>query len=177
MTISRSGRFIFAGIALWVAIGALAYYAFSSGGLANRGDYQLKATFDQVDGLAVGAPVQLAGIKIGEVTRMTLDPKTYRPTVTFGIRGSVRLPEDSGALVMSDGLLGGKFVRIEPGSESSFMKPGDRFQFVQDSVIVELLLERIVQGAEARRRAALKERSADKGDTAQDGKPDDKKEP
>ena len=152
--ISRTTGFVLAGAAFWVALGLAAYYAFSSGGLATRGDYRLSATFDQVDGLSVGSPVYLAGIKIGEVTRLTLSDKTYRPTVRFGIRAGVKLPADSGALIMSDGLLGGKFVRIEPGSDETYMKPGDSFQFVQDAVIVEQILERIVVSAEARRKAA-----------------------
>lgn len=151
---SRTIGYILAGAVFWLAIGLVAYYAFTSGGLAHRGDYRLGATFDQVDGLTVGAPVYLAGVKIGEVTRLTLDPRSYRPKITFGIRSGIRLPTDSGALVMSDGVLGGKFVRIEPGSDDAFMKPGDDFQFVQDSVIVEQLLERVVVTAERRRKAA-----------------------
>lgn len=151
---SRTVRHMLVGAGVWLAVGLVAYYAFASGGLARRGDFQVSAVFDQVDGLSAGAPVYLAGIKIGEVTRMEVNAKTFRPTVTFGIRAGVRLPTDSGVLIMSDGLLGGKFVRIEPGSDDTYMKTGDRFQFIQDAVVVEQLLERIVVTAEARRRSA-----------------------
>lgn len=152
--ISRTTGFVLAGAAFWGVLGLVAFYAFSSGGLAQRGDYAVSATFDQVDGLSVGSPVYLAGVKIGEVTRLSLDARNHRPTVRFGIRSGIRLPTDSGALIMSDGLLGGKFVRVEPGSDDTYMKAGDSFQFVQDAVIVEQILERIVVTAEARRKAA-----------------------
>jgi phospholipid/cholesterol/gamma-HCH transport system substrate-binding protein len=171
---SRTTGYVLAGAGVWLAIGLIAFYAFTSGGLAQRGGYAVVATFDQVDGLSLGAPVYLAGVKIGEVTRMRLDAKSYRPTVTLGIREGVRLPEDSGALIMSDGILGGKFVRIEPGSETAHMKPGDAFQIVQDSVIVEQLLERIVVTAEARRKAAAAPDGKDPGNDAPAPAPDRK---
>jgi ABC-type transporter Mla subunit MlaD len=68
------------------------------------------------------------------------------------MRRGLAVPTDSALLVMSDGMLGGKFLRIEAGSETEALKPGERFQTVQDSVIVEQILQKIVQGAEARRR-------------------------
>jgi phospholipid/cholesterol/gamma-HCH transport system substrate-binding protein len=133
---------------------ALALWLVSAGGkAAQAGDsYVLTARFDQVDGLAVGNPVFVAGIEVGKVLKIDLAPGTLKPLVTMSVRRGLAIPTDSAALVMSDGVLGGKFLRIEAGSEIEAMKPGDRFSTVQDSVIVEQILQKIVQGAEARRR-------------------------
>ena len=133
---------------------ALALWLVSAGGkAAQAGDsYVLTARFDQVDGLAVGNPVFVAGIEVGKVLKIDLAPGTLKPLVTMSVRRGLAIPTDSAALVMSDGVLGGKFLRIEAGSETEAMKPGDRFSTVQDSVIVEQILQKIVQGAEARRR-------------------------
>ena len=93
----------------------------------------------------------LAGLKVGAVAALRLDPATLKPSVILTIRRDVKLPADSAALILSDGVLGGKFVRVDPGSDEKMLAPGQRFGFQQDSVIVERLLEKIVRAAEARR--------------------------
>lgn len=133
---------------------ALALWLASQGGKAagSSDGYDVSARFSQVDGLTVGRPVHMSGIRIGTVTRIGLVPGTLKPDVTIGLRAGVAIPSDSAALIMSDGMLGGKFIRIEPGSDDAPMKPGASFGMVQDAVIVEQILEKIVVGAEARRR-------------------------
>lgn len=139
------------GAAAMVVIAGALWLASAGGKAAQASDgYLVTGRFDQVDGLSVGNPVYLAGIQVGTVRRIDLAPGTLKPLVTFTLRRGIPIPADSAALVMSDGVLGGKFVRIEPGSETEPMKPGDRFQMVQDSVIVEQILEKIVLGAEGR---------------------------
>jgi phospholipid/cholesterol/gamma-HCH transport system substrate-binding protein len=127
------------------------YYAFAGKVTDDQSGYVVGARFKQVDGLNVGSPVLLAGVKVGEVTALSLERETLQPLVRFRISNTVRLPVDSAAYVMSDGVLGAKFVKIEPGLETRTMREGDRFEMVQNSVIVENLLERIVRAAEARR--------------------------
>jgi phospholipid/cholesterol/gamma-HCH transport system substrate-binding protein len=140
--------------AVALVVAALALWLVSAGGKAAQASsgYALTARFDQVDGLNTGSPVFLSGIQIGSVLKIELVPGTLKPLVTISVRRGLVIPADSAALIMSDGMLGAKFVRIEPGSETEAMKPGERFQTVQDSVIVEQILQKIVQGAEARRR-------------------------
>jgi phospholipid/cholesterol/gamma-HCH transport system substrate-binding protein len=134
-----------AGLGLWLV---------SAGGKAAeaRGGYQLTARFGQVDGLATGNAVYLSGIRVGSVTKIELAPDSLKALVTISVRAGLAIPVDSALLVMSDGVLGGKYLRIEAGSETEALKPGARFETVQDSVIVEQILQKIVQGAEARRR-------------------------
>ena len=131
-------------IALLIATGA------SGGFAAARSGYTLTAHFDQADGLAVGNAVHLAGVQVGKVSAMRIDPKTLKPSVEFRFEDTVKIPRDSAAMILSDGVLGGKFVKIEPGVETDYLKSGERFEFVQDSVIVEELLEKIVNAADRR---------------------------
>jgi phospholipid/cholesterol/gamma-HCH transport system substrate-binding protein len=139
---------------LAMVLAALALWLVSAGGKAARAGngYMLTARFDQIDGLTTGSPVFLSGIQVGSVVKIDLAPGTLKPMVTISVRRGLAVPTDSALLVMSDGMLGGKFLRIEAGSETEALKPGERFQTVQDSVIVEQILQKIVQGAEARRR-------------------------
>jgi phospholipid/cholesterol/gamma-HCH transport system substrate-binding protein len=155
---------------------ALALWLVSAGGKAAQasGGYLLTARFDQVDGLTAGNPVFLAGIQVGSVAKIELAPNSLKPVVTIGVRRGVVVPADSALLVMSDGVLGGKFLRIEPGSETEALKPGDRFQIVQDSVIVEQILQKIVQGAEARRRGEEPKKDEPKKDEAPPPAPEKK---
>jgi phospholipid/cholesterol/gamma-HCH transport system substrate-binding protein len=158
-------------LALWLA---------SAGGRAAQASdsYVLVARFDQVDGLSVGSAVFVAGIQVGRIVKIELAPGTLKAQVTMSVRRGIAVPTDSAALIMSDGVLGAKFLRIEPGSETEALKPGDRFQHVQDSVIVEQILQKIVQGAEARRRGEAPpdkapEKAPDRG--PDQNKPDEKK--
>ena len=125
-----------------------------SGGGAARHGYLLHATYDQADGLGVGAPVYLAGVRVGAVERMSFDSQQFKARVAFRIDNAVAIPEESAAMIVSDGVLGGKFVKIEPGSGDDIMAKGSEFELVQDAIIVESLLERIVQSAAAARRKA-----------------------
>jgi phospholipid/cholesterol/gamma-HCH transport system substrate-binding protein len=156
---------------------ALALWLVSAGGKAAQasGGYLLTARFDQIDGLATGNPVYLAGIRVGSVAKIELAPNSLKAVVTINVRRGVVVPADSALLVMSDGVLGGKFLRIEVGAETEALKPGDRFQTVQDSVIVEQILQKIVQGAEARRREEPKKDEPQKDEApppAPEKKPD-----
>lgn len=151
-----------------LAAAALALWIASAGGKAAQesGSYLLSARFSQVDGLAVGNPVYLAGIQVGAVVRIELAANSLKPVVTISVRRGIAIPSDSALLVMSDGVLGGKYMRIEAGAETEAMKPGGRFETVQDSVIVERILQKIVQGAEARRRGEEPRKDAPKKDDA-----------
>lgn len=138
------------GAVVVAALAVFLVYAFATGKSARAG-YVLNARYEQVDGLSIGSPVLLAGVKVGEVTAMRLDPPTRKPIVGLLLDRNVKLPKDTAAMVMSDGVLGGKFVKLVPGADDEFLKAGEQFQYVQDALIVEELLDMIVRRAEARR--------------------------
>jgi len=123
--------------------------------------YLLYATFEQADGLSVGSPVYLSGVKVGVVEQITLNPKALKPRLAIRIAPKVGVPEESAAMIMSDGILGAKFIKIEPGLGNQMMPEGSDFELVQDSIIIEVLLERIVQSAEAARKPKSAKQTAE----------------
>lgn len=118
--------------------------------------YDLKARYNRVDGVTVGTNVLLAGVPIGKVTRVDFDAKLLQPILTMTLRDKYKVPRDTAALIVSDGLLGGKFIKLEPGGSEEMLQPGDHFEYTQDAIIVEALLEKVVLWAEAKRNEAHK---------------------
>ncbi|MDJ0947342.1 MAG: MlaD family protein [Alphaproteobacteria bacterium] len=138
------------GVALVVLVAVFAF-SYTSDRLARTVGYDLIARFQRVDGLATGSMVRLAGIEVGEVKSQRFDPATRQAVVTFRINSGVQIPIDSAAMIISQGILGSKFVRIEPGGEETYLEDGDEFDFVQNSVILEDVLERLIKEVETTR--------------------------
>lgn len=133
---SRAGLFETLVGALVIAIAAafLAYAYGVSGKSVGRDQYRIGAVFGRIDGVTVGSEVRIAGVKIGSVAANGLDPRTYEANVELAIDGKVSIPEDSVAKVVSDGLLGGAHISIEPGSAEEMLRAGDRITITQGSV-------------------------------------------
>lgn len=107
-----------------VAVGFLAY-TYVITGEARPSDYELTAEMSLADGLSAGASdVRIGGIKVGSVSDLSLDPKTYRAIVRLRIRSDVRIPVNSSLSVASGGFSPGSYVAITPGSGSRTLAPG-----------------------------------------------------
>lgn len=129
------------------AVGFFAYAAIGSGGLgAGGGDYELTAAFRSAEGVSVGTEVRLAGVRVGTVTDMTLDAETFRAVTTFTLRDDIALPDDSSAVIASEGLLGGTYVELLPGGSPFVLESGDVIQDTQSSVSLITLLMRFFAG-------------------------------
>jgi phospholipid/cholesterol/gamma-HCH transport system substrate-binding protein len=112
-------------IVVLVAIGFVTFaYGRTQAGASADG-YVLKARFPNVAGVSPGTDVRVAGIKVGRVTRQSLDPGSYQAIVEFGIDKALKLPIDSSAAVTTEGLLGGTYVALTPGGETTMLKPGE----------------------------------------------------
>ncbi len=131
-------------VAVALIVAALAYYRTGSGGPSG---YEVNARLAKVDGLAVGTEVRLAGIKVGSVSGLVLDPKTYLVTVQMDIRNDVKLPVDSSILVTQAGFLGGQYLSITPGGEEANMAAGAYFESAQGSIDLMNLVGRFATGA------------------------------
>ncbi|MGI9491091.1 MAG: outer membrane lipid asymmetry maintenance protein MlaD [Geminicoccaceae bacterium] len=134
---------ILGAVVLAVAI-AFFYYAYKSNNGSSSSGYDLFAQFDRIDGLDNGADVRIGGIKVGSVTKQTLDPATYRAKVDFTVQDNVELPLDTSAAVMSDGLLGGKYLSLEPGGDIDMLESGDEITLTQSSVRLEDLIGQLI---------------------------------
>lgn len=104
----------------------------------------LTAKFDRIDGLAPGADVRIAGVKVGSVVDQRIDPQTFLAVLTFRIDGSLRIPADSSAEIASEGLLGGRFVSIVPGGADRVLGNGGQITITQSAVSLESLLGRFI---------------------------------
>jgi phospholipid/cholesterol/gamma-HCH transport system substrate-binding protein len=126
-------------IVLIVAIVFLVF-AYSAAQLGDESGYELVAQFDRVDGLQPGSDVRISGIKVGTVIDQNLDPTTYRAEVRFTMREDVELPADTSAAVVSDGLLGGKYLALVPGGDIEMLEPGDEVALTQSAINFEDLI-------------------------------------
>lgn len=132
-----------------VLAGAIAFgvYASQSTGLSQGGSgYELNASFRSLEGVGVGTDVRLAGVKIGTVTGVALNPETYRADTTFAISDGILVPDDSAIVISSEGLLGGNFVEVMPGGSLFNFEPGDQVEDTQGAVSLISLLVKFVAG-------------------------------
>ncbi|MGF1630066.1 MAG: outer membrane lipid asymmetry maintenance protein MlaD [Kiloniellaceae bacterium] len=142
---------VMGGVVILVAV-AFVVFAFRSAGLSNAGreGYTVTVEFSDASGLNAGTDVRVAGVKVGTVVAQRLNPDTYFAEVTLGISESVRLPSDSSARIIPDGLLGGNYVALEPGGDEDYIADGGKILYAQGSVnVVDLLGRFIFSAAEA----------------------------
>jgi phospholipid/cholesterol/gamma-HCH transport system substrate-binding protein len=134
------GAFVMCGIA------ALAYLSVSIGSLEllPQDRYVVQARFSSVGGLKPGAPVRIAGVKVGTVSALGL--RDYKAAADLSIRRSVELPRDTIASIRTDGLLGNAFVSLSPGGSLQTLRPGDLLAQTEPSIDLADLLSRYAFG-------------------------------
>ena len=121
--------------------------AFQSGTVSAPAGYQVIADFDDASGLGPGSEVRMSGVKIGTVHSQELDPETYFAVVTLNISESIKLPGDTSARIIADGLLGSNFIALEPGGDEEMIPAGGEITFTQGSINVVDLLGRFIFSA------------------------------
>lgn len=124
---------------LAVAAGFLLWAGGGIGGAAH-GSYPLRAAFPNVDGVEKGTEVRLAGVRVGRVSDVRLNPQTYYAEAELQVPDNIALPTDSAALIQSDGLLGGSYIELRPGGAPETLKAGDEIEDVQGSVSLLALM-------------------------------------
>lgn len=127
-----------------VVAGLLAVLVALVGRHTPAGQGPLKAAFSHIDGLAVGSDVRLAGVTVGHVTATRVDPQTFQAEVTFTVAPNIHLPVDSGAVITSDSLLGGKYIALTPGGDSAVLAAGDAMSETQGAISLEQLLSKFI---------------------------------
>ncbi len=137
---------IVGGAVLAMAIGFAVYAGQIAGLGASSAGYPLKASFRSAEGVSLGTDVRLAGVKVGTVTAIDLDPATFRAATEFTVKNGVDIPDDSSVVVSSEGLLGGNFVEILPGGSTFNYEAGDEVLDTQGAVSLISLLMKFVAG-------------------------------
>lgn len=135
---------VLVGLFVLLGVAALFFLAFEvSGAATSRIDgetIRVVAYFDNIGGLKVKAPVKSAGVLVGRVTAIRLDPKSYRPEVTMELSRNIPFPKDSSASILTAGLLGEQYVGIEAGADLENLQDGDRILLTQSAVVLEKLI-------------------------------------
>lgn len=119
-------------------------FAYNSSNVKSVSGYEISADFTNITGIGIGSDVRIGGIKVGVVESLELNKKTYAATAHMRIGQDVKLPKDSSAAVQSAGLLGEKFVAIEPGADDADLQNGDTITFTQSSVSLEEMIGKFV---------------------------------
>lgn len=114
--------------------------------------YQIYARFNRTDGLMIGDAVRVAGMDVGRVVGAKLDDN-FKAIMTLEVKEAVKLPDDSSAAIVSSGVMGNKYIEIEPGGSEDMIAPGGEFSYTQDAMVLEELIERIIGIGKAKRQS------------------------
>jgi phospholipid/cholesterol/gamma-HCH transport system substrate-binding protein len=134
------------GVGLFVALGlaALLMLAMKVSNLSeSSGDdgYELTARFDNIGGLKVRSPVTMAGVRVGRVSEIGFDGRTYEAVVTLTINSKYdRLPADTSASIFTAGLLGEQYIGLEAGGAQNFLQNKDEIKLTQSAVVLEQII-------------------------------------
>ena len=147
------GLFVLAGLValLFVALKAANLTSFQNGET-----YRLTAHFDNIGGLKARAPVRSAGVVIGRVVSISLDPTKYVGVVTMDIRSEYQFPRDSSAKILTAGLLGDQYIGLEAGGDERLLVAGDEVKQTQSAVVLENLIGQFLYSKAAEPPAAEK---------------------
>lgn len=132
------------GAVVLAVAGGFLYFAYSHGNVKQIDGYAVTADFSNITGIGIGSDVRIGGIKVGVVEQLDLNPETYAAVATLRIQDKVKLPEDSSAAIQSSGLLGDKFVSVEPGGSDAQLAQGGHIGFTQSSVSIEEMIGKFV---------------------------------
>ena len=136
------GFFFTLGVA---AVFILTFRVASVSGVGEAHSYAVTADFDNIGGLKPGAAVTMAGVRIGRVRDIQIDPNTFEAHVTMRIRASFNnIPKDSSAAILTAGLLGEQYVGISPGGDEQVLADGATIKFTQSALVLENLIGQFV---------------------------------
>ncbi len=149
-------RYIDISVGIFMLLGLLALFVMVmkvsniSDFMSHQG-YQVTADFTDIGGLKVRAPVTVAGVRIGEVTHIELQPGELNAKVTMTLRSDKKIPyEDSSARILTEGLLGSNYISIVPGFDDEdnkdhpYLRDGDVIPKTQEAIILENLIGQLL---------------------------------
>jgi len=134
---------ILVGLFVLLGLAALVFVALKAANLtsfSNGATYALSARFDNIGGLKARAPVRSAGVVVGRVTSISLDPKTFQGVVSMEVNKGYDFPKDTSAKILTAGLLGDQYIGLEPGGDTANLVPGDVIKQTQSAVVLENLI-------------------------------------
>lgn len=137
------------GIFVLLGLAAVAYLTvqLGAGSLLGGDTYALEARFTSVSGLNAGSNIVVAGVPVGRVESIRVEPSEYTAIVTFRVMSGLKLPTDSMASIKTTGLIGDKYVALSPGADETYLEPGARITMTESSVDLESLIGKMAFGS------------------------------
>lgn len=136
------------GLFFCLGVGAIFILTFRVASLASVGPgkaYHVSATFENIGGLKRGAAVTIAGVRIGRVRMITVDPSSFEAKVTLELNNQYdNIPADSNAKILTAGLLGEQYIGLEPGGDDKSLKDGDTIKFTQSAFVLENIIGQVL---------------------------------
>jgi phospholipid/cholesterol/gamma-HCH transport system substrate-binding protein len=120
------------------------FFAYTTSQVRAVQGYQVTAQFERIGALRDGSDVRIAGVKVGSVVSESLDPKTFLAIVKMRIDPAYKLPEDTVAEIVSNGLLGDQYISLVPGGEEQTIPPGGQIKYTQSPVSLENLIGQMI---------------------------------
>ena len=134
------------GVGLFVLLGlaALFYLAVTVGGaaLASDDEYTLEARFDSSSGLKPGAFVEIAGVRVGKTSSITLDTESFEAVVKILLPKTIEIPDDSTASIRTAGIIGDRFIKIAPGGSDLILEDGEEIIETESAISIEELVSK-----------------------------------
>jgi phospholipid/cholesterol/gamma-HCH transport system substrate-binding protein len=137
------------GFFMLLGIAAISYLAIQvgTGSLISGDTYLIESRFTNAGGLHAGSSVMLAGVTVGRVEGVRIEPSDYSAIVTLRVLSLLRLPTDSMASIKTTGLIGDKFVSLAPGADETYMKSGMRITLTESAMDLESLIGKMAFGS------------------------------
>lgn len=143
-------RDVIVGLCVSVTLIVVLFFVFGPSPLGGSDTYQIDASFQRVDGLEVGSPVQAAGVTVGRVSALELSDG-FRVRTRMEIDAGIELDTDASAAIVTDGIFGGKLINIDIGGGENTIQDGGSISFTEDAVILDDLFQLIIAQARANR--------------------------
>src|SRR5271169_324403 len=144
---NRAAIDLWVGIFVAIGFGAILFLALKVGNLLTLDrspGYRLEASFDNIGGLKLRAPVKTAGVVVGRVESVRLDGKTYEAVVTLRVNPEYSFTKDTIAAINTSGLLGEVYISLEAGGDTAMLKDGDRIAKTQSAIVIEKLISQFL---------------------------------
>jgi phospholipid/cholesterol/gamma-HCH transport system substrate-binding protein len=144
---NRSAIDLWVGVFVAIGIGALVFLALKVGNLLTidrTPSYRIEASFDNIGGLKLRAPVKAAGVIVGRVETVRLDPKNYTADVTMRIDKTYSFSKDTIASINTSGLLGEVYIGLDAGGDVAMLQEGDKIGKTQSAVVIEKLISQFL---------------------------------
>ncbi len=149
MAMKRAVLDLWVGVFVAVGLAALLFLAFkvgSTGGLAAARSYAVTASFSNIGGLKVRAPVRSAGVVVGRVAQIQFDNERFEARVVMNIDTRYQFPRDTSAAIMTSGLLGEQYIALDAGGDERMLADGESIRITQGAVVLENLIGHFLYG-------------------------------